>query len=43
LITIPGVSELSACVILAEIGHDMNRFPTARTPDLLGRPLSEER
>jgi len=29
LITIPGVSELSACVILAEIGHDMNRFPTA--------------
>src|SRR6202040_3338254 len=29
LITIPGVSELSACVILAEIGHDMTRFPTA--------------
>jgi transposase len=29
LITIPGVSGLSACVILAEIGHDMDRFPTA--------------
>ena len=29
LSTIPGVSELSACVILAEIGIDMNRFPTA--------------
>ena len=29
LTTIPGVSELSACVILAEIGRDMSRFPTA--------------
>jgi transposase len=29
LITIPGVSDLSAGVILAEIGHDMDRFPTA--------------
>jgi transposase len=29
LTTIPGVSELSARVILAEIGHDMSRFPTA--------------
>ena len=27
--TIPGVDELSACVILAEIGRDMSRFPTA--------------
>ncbi len=26
--TILGVSDLSACVILAEIGHDMSRFPT---------------
>jgi transposase len=26
--TIPGISDLSACVILAEIGHDMSRFPT---------------
>jgi transposase len=29
LITIPGIDELSACIILAEIGHDMSRFPTA--------------
>jgi transposase len=29
LITIPGIDELSACVILAEIGRDMSRFPTA--------------
>jgi len=29
LTTIPGVDELSACVILAEIGRDMSRFPTA--------------
>jgi len=29
LMTIPGVSELSARVILAEIGRDMGRFPTA--------------
>ena len=29
LTTIPGVSELSARVILAEIGRDMSRFPTA--------------
>ena len=29
LTTIPGVDELGACVILAEIGRDMSRFPTA--------------
>jgi transposase len=29
LTTIPGIDELSACIILAEIGHDMSRFPTA--------------
>jgi transposase len=29
LTTIPGVSVLSAEVLLAEIGRDMNRFPTA--------------
>jgi transposase len=28
LTTIPGINELSACVILAEIGRDMGRFPT---------------
>src|SRR6516165_9072002 len=29
LTTIPGVDELGARVILAEIGRDMRRFPTA--------------
>jgi transposase len=29
LTTIPGIDALSACVILAEIGRDMSRFPTA--------------
>ena len=29
LTTIPGIDDLSACVILAEIGRDMRRFPTA--------------
>ena len=29
LITIPGIDQLSARVILSEIGSDMNRFPTA--------------
>jgi transposase len=28
LTTIPGIGDLGACVILAEIGHDMSRFPT---------------
>jgi transposase len=32
LTTIPGVDELAACVILAEIGRDMSRFPTAGHP-----------
>ncbi|MBV8231386.1 MAG: transposase, partial [Planctomycetaceae bacterium] len=32
LTTIPGVDELSACVILAEIGRDMSRFPSAGHP-----------
>ena len=29
LTTIPGVGDLGACVIVAEIGTDMGRFPTA--------------
>ena len=29
LTTIPGIEELSACLIVAEIGRDMSRFPTA--------------
>ncbi len=28
LTTIPGIGDLPACVILAEIGPDMTRFPT---------------
>jgi len=32
LTTIPGIDELSAGVILAEIGRDMSRFPTAGHP-----------
>ena len=30
LISIPGIGDLGPCVILAEIGHDMSRFPTQR-------------
>ena len=30
--TIPGIDELSARVILAEIGRDMSPFPTAGQP-----------
>lgn len=30
LMTIPGISYLSACVILAELGVDMSRWPTHR-------------
>jgi transposase len=30
LTSIPGIGDLGACVILAEIGHDMSRFPTQR-------------
>ena len=29
LMTMPGISEVTAQVILAEIGEDMGRFPTA--------------
>ena len=29
LVTMPGISRTSACVVLAEIGPDMSRFPTA--------------
>ena len=46
LTTIPGVDELSACVILAEIGRDPPPYeplPDRRAPDLLGRPVPEER
>ena len=36
LITIPGVSQRTAEVILAEIGTDMGQFPIGRAPGLLG-------
>ena len=34
--TIPGVARKTAEVIVAEIGTDMSRFPTARSPGRLG-------
>ena len=33
---IPGIGRVAAAVIIAEIGIDMTRFPTARPPGLLG-------
>jgi transposase len=32
LTTIPGIDQLGACVILAEIGRDMSRVPSAGHP-----------
>src|SRR5579863_5674630 len=43
LTSIPGISTLSAQVILSEIGTDMSRFPTAGPSHLLGWPLSQQR
>jgi len=43
LSSIPGISDLSAEVIVSEIGIDMNRFPTEGQFDLVGRPVSQER
>ena len=43
LTTVPGVSDLTAQAILAEVGTDMTRFPRCRPPDLLGGPLSAQR
>lgn len=40
--TIPGVKQTAAAAILAEIGADMTRFPSAcagQAPRLLGGPL----
>ncbi len=42
LATIPGVSDLTAQVILSEIGLDMDRFPTAGHM-ISGRAVPEER
>ena len=35
--TIPGVKQRTAEVLIAEIGVDMSAFPTPQTPRLLGR------
>ena len=43
LASIPGVGALAAQVIVAEIGLDMGRFPTAGHLDLLGRAVPEQR
>jgi transposase len=43
LSTIPGVSELSAQVILSEIGTDMGRFATAAHLRSWGWPVSAQR
>jgi transposase len=43
--TIPGVAEAAATAIVAEIGVDMTRFPSAcaaQTPGLLGGPVSRQ-
>ena len=43
LTSIPGISTLSAQVIIPEIGIDMSRIPDGRTSHLLGWPLSPQR
>ena len=39
LMTIPGVGKRTAEVVIAEIGVDMTRFPTAGAPGVLGRAV----
>ena len=43
LTTMPGVSDLTASVMVAEIGVDMSRFPSAGHLDLLGRAVPAQR
>ena len=43
LTTIPGVSDIAAAVIIAEIGVDASALSCRRPPDLLGWPLSPQR
>ena len=40
LCTIPGIGQRVAEVVIAEIGVDMGRFPTARQPGIVGRAMS---
>lgn len=42
LTTMPGLGDIATHVIVAEIGLDMERFPTPGTPDLLGGALSAQ-
>lgn len=42
LMSIPGIAERSAAGMLAEIGPDMSRFPSAKHASVLGRSLSWE-
>jgi transposase len=41
--TIPGISDLTAQIIVSEIGTDMSRFPTAGHLNLLGRTMPAQR
>ena len=43
LISIPGIKNLGAHVIVSEIGIDMSRFPSARPSHLLGWHMSAQR
>ena len=38
--TIPGIGKRTAEVVIAEIGVDMARFPTAAAPGVMGRAVS---
>ena len=40
--TIPGIGRRTAEVIVAEMGTDMSRFPSAGQPGFLGRGVSRE-
>ncbi|MCZ7534675.1 MAG: transposase [Acidimicrobiia bacterium] len=42
LVTIPGVSQRTAQVILAEIGTDMSRFPHRRASRVVGRHVPRQ-
>ena len=43
IMSIPGIKNLGAHVIVSEIGIDMSRFPSARTSHLVGRHMSAQR
>ena len=40
--SMPGVQARSAQVVVAEVGTDMGRFPSAGSPGLLGRPVPRQ-